>query len=129
MRLGPETYDAPAAPGAGQTIVLYRHDCFGLGARSRPMRVVVDFVRLSHASASNGLRAYTKYSPGGSLREVKFGGLLPYTVPATTGDDDEVHDFEVATYPYFEVQFTANSAPTTWELVITKIFGVRDRGR
>ena len=119
----------PAAPGNNATVTLYEQGSESPQPFIRPLRVLINFLSVDQASATNGLKAYAKYTSSGSWRQVDFNSTMPATVGASSAGVDNIHDFDVAPYKFFKVEYTAGATgPSTWELIITKVYGSRDTG-
>lgn len=123
---------APTAPASGATVVLFDSETmFGVGVM-RPLNLTlleVTFVRLSHASAANGLKAYMKSVPGGTWRETTMPddsgvATMPVTISAVTAAGEEAERFVVTPYAEFKLEYE-NSANvlTTWEVSIVAHLG------
>ncbi len=118
---------SPTAPGASATIVLHQHGV--PGDSGWPWRVIVNFLNISHASAASGLKAYTRWHERGTWRQVDYDATMPATVGASVANVDDTRDFETATYPYFKLEYTSGTAPTTWEVIVVLVYGDRGTGR
>jgi len=129
---------APAAPASGATVVLFDSEVmFGVGVmRSLNLTLLeLTWLRLSHASAASGLKAYGKSAPGGTWRETTMPddngtATMPVTVSAVTTSAVESERFVVTDMAEFKLEYT-NSANTLtdWELSIIAHFGATAVGR
>lgn len=116
----------PAAPASGATITLFDSTSFmwpGALSMIGAGRLVVQFCALSHASATNGLKAYTSADKGAnwdatSMSVVGTVSALPATVPVCT-TDTATYDIFIKNERDFKLTYenSANSL-TSWRVVM-----------
>lgn len=123
--LYPHFPSVPAAPTSGQTITLY--ECLRTSmprTYKHPRRVVINFVSLSHASASGGL-VFNVRSAGGAWRSSDANGAMPATVAATSAGIIRTYDILTAYHPEFQITYTNSaSSLTSWEVTIAELFDI-----
>lgn len=127
------TVAAPAAPAASGTAVLFNSvTAFGGAKLCRPLdlsMIEVNYLRLSHASAANGLKIYASSDGGTNWRQLSMPdsdgvATMPVTVSAVAADSNTNYKFDVSGFDDIKLEHTnSNNTLTTWEPVITLHFG------
>ena len=127
------TVAAPAAPAANATAVLFNSiTAFGGAKLCRPLdlsMIEVNYLRLSHASAANGLKIYASSDGGTNWRQLSMpdadgNATMPVTVSAVAADSNTNYKFDVSGFDDIKLEHTnSNNTLTTWEPVITLHFG------
>lgn len=136
MNTQPETviFGAVTAPIANQTITLFDSTvALGGPGRMRMMNLTmleVNFIRLGvNGSAASGL--VPKESPDGGtnwygmdFKDSAGTGTMPVTVAALAANANKLHTFVINNIRDFQLLYTqSGTAPTTWTVEITGIFG------
>lgn len=137
MNTKPETviFASPAAPANGATIVLWSSCSPSAGVNGafgpKMMRMLdmtmleIKFIQhATNASAANGLKPYVSQDGGTTWLQTDFAGTMPVQVAALAANATKEYKFVVTDINDFKVEYTAGAtAPTTWALNITGIFG------
>jgi len=127
-------FTAPAVPGDGATITIWNSiTAFGrshmLRMTKMSMLQVLFILHGTNASAASGLKPYCSTDGGTNWRLMDFKdasavATMPVQVAALAAGANKRYAFEITDVDDFKLEYTAGAtAPTTWELEVTGIFG------
>ena len=124
---------APAAPAASATVSLYDSTLVHGPKQMRTQnvsQVIVSFLNISHASATNGLVATQSSDGGTNWDPAVFANpstgvaTMPLTVGATTTGLDGGYCFDVHEFDDFKLAYTnSNNTLTMWRVIVEVVYG------
>jgi hypothetical protein len=123
----------PAAPAANAAVTLYDSTLVHGPKQMRAQnvsQVIVSFLNISHASATNGLVATQSSDGGTNWDQAVFANptsgtaTMPCTVPASSAGVDGGYSFDVHEFDDFKLVFTlSNNTLTAWRVIVSVVYG------